>query len=269
MSLGGTLVPTAALTDTMDLTQRGLGMRGFVWALVLVMGVGACSGTSVNTTSPESEGPSSTSSTSTTTTPTSAGDPSQSVEDARRDGVFADLAALPLELRSHPLVTIESEEGTWMLSRPSRELDVVLGDSAGDYGVDFISTIEYGELLLVDEGGEIERAYPMTAFSPSWLLATDNAVYVGRVGDGGLSWSAIGRVDRATLEAQFMIFPTPDTQYDYWPSDWSFAPDDYDQSIVTIHDMDEPPAGSFVQTESWIGNVHVNLEEIEELFAGS
>lgn len=250
-------------------------MRGFVWAAVLVMGVGACSGTSVDTTSPDSEGssssPASTTvpSTSATTTPTLTSDPSQGVEDAQRDSVFPDLAALPLELRSHPLVTIESEEGTWVLSQPSRELDVVLGDSSGDYGVDFISTTEYGELLLINERGEIERAYPMTAFPPSWLLVTDNAVYVGRVGDGGLPWSAIGRIDRATLEAQFVILPTPDTQYDYWPPDWNFAPDGYDQPLVTIHEMDETPTGSFVQTESWMGNVHVNHEEIEELFAGS
>lgn len=94
----------------------------------------------------------------------------------------------------------------------------------------------------------------------------DNAVYVGHVGDGGPPWSAIGRVDRATLEAQFIIFPTPETQYDYWQPDWNFASDDYDQPLVTIANTDEPPTGSFLQTESRIGNVHVNLDEIEGVF---
>lgn len=200
----------------------------------------------------------------TTLTPVDA--PSQSVEDARRDGVFPDLAVLPLELRSHPLVNVEAEEGTWVLSRPSDELRVELGDTTGDYGIDFISPFEHGELLLVDDEGEIDRAYPMTAFPPSWLLMTDEAVYVGRIGDGGLPWSAIGRIDRATLEPQFIIFPTLDTQYDYWPSDWTFVPDGYDQLLIT---MDTPPTDSFVPAESWIGNVHVNLEELEELFTAS
>lgn len=74
-----------------------------------------------------------------------------------------------------------------MLSKPSPELDGVLGDRSGDYGVDFTSPIEYGQPLLVNRSGEIERAYldPMTAFPPSWLLVMDNAVYVGHVGDGG------------------------------------------------------------------------------------
>ena len=69
--------------------------------------------------------------------------------------------------------------------------------------------------------------------------------------------------DRATLEPQFIIFPTPDSQYDYWPSDWTFVPKGYDQLLAT---MDTPTPDSFVPAESWIGNVHANLEELEELF---
>ncbi len=65
-------------------------------------------------------------------------------------------------------MTIESEEGTWVLSEVPRELGGgVLGDSRGDYGVDFIHPYEYGELLLVGRNGDIDRAYPMTAFPHS------------------------------------------------------------------------------------------------------
>lgn len=249
--------------------------------VALMLGLGSCSGWSGEATSPNGDHPSSTSSTSiscsststtflsdsTITTFRSPNEPSQSPENAQRDGVLADLAALPLQLRSHPLVTIESEEGTWVLSEVPRELGGgVLGDSSGDYGVDFIHPYEYGELLLVGRNGDIDRAYPMTAFPPSWLLVTDHAVYAGRVGDGALPWSAIGQVDRATLDAQFLIFPYADTQYDFWQPDWKFAPDDYDQPPVTIAGMDAAPTDPFAQAESWMGNVHVNLEEVQKLF---
>lgn len=115
-----------------------------------------------------------------------------------------------------------------MPSHPSEEVTAVLGDAAGAYGVDFVSPYEYGELLLLDEEGGIERAYPMTAFPPNWLLITPEAVYVGKVGDGGLPWSAVGRIDRATLKSHFVISPTPGSDYEYWPTGWTFVHDGYD-----------------------------------------
>lgn len=205
---------------------------------------------------------SSTLTTKTTSMPLS--DPSQSAEDAARDGVLAAVAVLPLELRSKPLVAVDSDEGTWLLSRPSEDVHEELGDTTGDYGIDFISPFEYGELLLMSEEGEVEKAYPMPAFPPSWLLTTAEAVYVGRIGDGGLPWSAIGRIDRDTLQAEFIIFPGADAQYDHWPPDWTLIPDDYDQEPVA---MVTPPTDSFVPAGSWIGEVYVDVGELERLFA--
>lgn len=138
----------------------------------------------------------------------------------------------------------------------------MLGDPNGEYGIDFISPVECGELLLLSDEGEIERAYPMNAFPPNWLLVTDEAAYVGRVGDGALPWSAIGRIDRTNLTAGFIIFLFGD-QYDYWPPQWVFAPDGYDEELVALS---TPPTDSFVQAESWVGSVFVDLDALEVLF---
>lgn len=237
-------------------------------ALVLVMALGACSKTASDTTSRQVE-PISTRSKSTTTASTTATlpsieRPSQSVEDAQRDGVLPELAELPLGIRSEPKVTIGVEEGNWVASQPTEDAaPLTLGDTTGEYGTDFISVVEYGELLLVTDH-EIERAYPMTGFPPSWLLSTDEGIYVGHIGDGGLPWSVIGRVDRTTLEPRFIMFPAPGVEYDYWPDQWRLIPEGYDVQLVG---MDAPPSDSFVSAKSWIGTVYVNLEEVEKLFS--
>ncbi len=159
-----------------------------------------------------------------------------------------------------------------MLSSPSGPLSTsgssapwIVGDSTGQHGIDFIVPDHYGELVLLDHDQQMEKAYPMINFPPSWLHVTDEAVYVGRVGDGALPWSIIGRVDRLTLDEGFYMFRTSTEDYDYWADSWTFAPDsDLSRMVVT----GDPASDQFDEAQSWIGPVFVNVEELENLFVG-
>jgi hypothetical protein len=140
--------------------------------------------------------------------------PSQSETDARRDGVLPELAELPIERRVRVEAQVEAPEGLWVLSRPSGEL---LGQWVGScvptdpqciYGRDFIALSEYGEVLLMDPTGrQILRAYPLPGLPPQTLVITDDAVYCGRQGDGGLPDSMLCRIDRETGEWMVRVFP--------------------------------------------------------------
>lgn len=191
---------------------------------------------------------------------------SQSETDARRDHVVPAVAALPMNKRTYAERWFDAPEGTWAISRmPDVEpgTDCTLGDADGAYGVDRVCTVEYGEVLLVDRTGAIVRAYPMPGSRPTWLHATDEAVFVGRVGDGAAPESTIARIDRATLEAEVLVFPATDGTLGVPWADWSLAPQgaEIDALVTTGSDA----AGTLV--DSTIGVTSIDLPAIEELFA--
>jgi hypothetical protein len=70
---------------------------------------------------------------------------------------------------------------------------------------------EYGELLLLTpDRSRILSAYPFRGVPPQWLLVTQEAIYCGRQGDGGLANSMVCRVDRSTGALTVVVFPSPD-----------------------------------------------------------
>lgn len=162
---------------------------------------------------------------------------SQTQDDAARDGVVPELAALPSELRIEVLpgdfgpTAIEAPEGIWVISGPRTVAipDLVngclIGNTRGVYGKDYVCVFEYGEILLLDsDTGAIVRAYPFPAVTPQALELTDGAVYAIRQGDGALPDSMLARIDRATLEAVVRIFPF-EIDSAYGPGSDLFIPD--------------------------------------------
>jgi hypothetical protein len=194
--------------------------------LVLV----ACQGEPVATTTT-----SATTTTIASITTTGASDPaSQSPDDARRDGVIAELAGLPLSLRVEIVESTDTDEGTWVLSRPAPGIephtsDCRLGADTGRYPTDFICTTEYGEVLLLDTvDGPIIRAYPLPGVPPEFMVLTEDALYCGRNGEGMLPDSMVCRIDRSSLSATVRIFPGEVDSVVaqpcfYPPSSWSIS----------------------------------------------
>lgn len=129
-------------------------MKSKLAAVVLFALVAAACGQSDDGSSQTTVAEASTTSTTTTTavettttaTPTTtlaASEPSQSAADAQRDGIVAALAALPVSVRVDPRMTIPTDEGLWVLSRPASEAmneamklteGCGLGDPTGLYG---------------------------------------------------------------------------------------------------------------------------------------
>lgn len=148
------------------------------------------------------------------------GPPSQSIQDATRDGVLPELAALPADIRIEQLpdgfgtTRLETNEGTWLISQPTNRIPglpggCIIGDAIGLYGLDFLCTTDYAEILLLDSvSGEIVRAYPFATAHPQVLALTDDAVYCIRQGDGGVPDSMLCRIDRATFDAVVRVFPS-------------------------------------------------------------
>jgi hypothetical protein len=195
-------------------------------------------------------------------------DPSQSPDDARRDHVIPALAALPAANRSRWQAVIHSAEGTWVLSRPAVAMSeangCALGDRAGVYGVDWICTSEYGEVLLLDDADRIVRAYPMPGVPPKWFEVTDNAVYAGAVGDGALPNSTVVRIDKKTMTAQVIVFPNPDGGRTPPLPGWRTATSKSSLSTLVEVGAAQPPRTA---VHSAIGPVGVDLEGIASLFA--
>ncbi len=86
--------------------------------------------------------------------------PSQSAADAARDGVVAEIAALPPSIRIVGVASADAPEGRWIAS----ELDVTaVGPDGCDVrgGLDIGGLVcagEYGEVVLLDPAGRIEQA---------------------------------------------------------------------------------------------------------------
>lgn len=157
------------------------------------------------------------------------GAPSQSSRQARRDGVPARVAALTLDERLAPLEhshpgrqAVSTREGVWVVSR--------LNDPT-----------EYAEVLLLNRSRtKILRAYPLRSYPPTYLLATPDAIYCGRQGDGVLPNSMLCRIDRASLGVRVRIFPHTDP-YGAEPEDWLVGryPDEpvFERLMITRHGL--------------------------------
>lgn len=150
--------------------------------------------------------------------------PSQPMDDAKRDGVLAAVAAMPFEQRVYVVKSVSSSEGLWAVSRPKNFRGArVRGDRSGVYGRDYVNLGEYGEVLLLDEAAtRIRRAYPLPGFPPQTLLLTDTAVYCARQGDGGLPHSMLCRIDRRTRGWTARVFPYDQEVGDFrrYPDNW-------------------------------------------------
>ncbi len=167
-------------------------------AIVLMLGSTACSddGAARSTATPVSPRP--------------AEHPSQSVADAKRDGVVPEVAALPFGLRVDATSTVRLDDETWAVSRLRGRGAARVGcegPQEGRYGIDFVCGLEYGELVQL-RGRRIVRAYPLAGLPPQHVAITDEAVYCARQGDGGLPDSMVCRVDRDTRDLTLRIFPS-------------------------------------------------------------
>jgi len=186
--------------------------------------------------------------------------PSQTAADAARDGVIPELASVPFEVRVSPFVDVVAEEGTWILTRPTDALinrtmstGCGFGKLDGTYPIDVICASEYGEVLLVDDAGEIARAYPMPGAVPSWLHVTDGFVYAGRVGDGALPDSALVRIDRASLEATVVVIPASFDGGTEWLPGWLIASDEQAARYEEAVQVGADSVGT--EVANWIGTV--------------
>lgn len=200
--------------------------------------------------------------------------PSQTAAAAERDGVIPAVAALPVVERAVPTTWFDTTEGTWALTEmplPDRgegSYDCTVGDPDGVWGTDWVCSDEYGEVVLVDDDGRIERAYPMPGSVPTWITATDDAVYAGRSGDGGAPDSTIVRIDRETLEAEVLVFPAQDGLLGVAFPNWSMAPDGTDiDDLVQVISPDDPLPDGRTLAASWVGVTSIDLPAVEQLFA--
>ncbi len=198
--------------------------------------------------------------------------PSQSAQDAQRDNVVPGLAALPIHERVAILSWVNTSEGTWALSRPPQTnggqflAGPVVGDPAGTRGVDMISLVEYGELLLLDDNGQIVKAYPMPGAPPTWILAAPPFLYAGRTGDGALPDSTLVRIDRSTLEAAFVVVPAALDGATQWPPEWFLAPADIANGygdLVEIRPRPTAESGGEASPGEMIGESLIGLVVVD------
>lgn len=203
--------------------------------------------------------------------------PSQSPEDASRDGVVPEVAALPFDRRVQQVrwwdgaQRAETTEGVWIVSGLSQAVlraagdPPVLGDADGQRSRDFIQVYEYGELLLLDANRtRIKRAFPFSGYPPQSLVVTDDAVYCAKQGDGGLPNSMLCRVDRATFELTVRVFPHdgPDSDgkgYGSEPEEWIIE-GPVDKAVFGV--LSVGPNGE-IYARSSMGRVRVDPDTLE------
>lgn len=203
--------------------------------------------------------------------------PSQTSDEARRDGVVAGLADITLERRLDVRLYEAAPEGVWVLSET--EIHTMIPgtcdpeDEGCAYGQDYIYGGSYGELLLMDPTGrEIVRAYPMPEIVPGWMYIDDGYVYTGRIGDGAVPQNSLIRIDRDSLEMTALIFEDPGNEYSWfgevvaageWLDGWRVIDErELDTPFLTMSDN---TIGG-VPTPSWIGETYINLDVIEAIF---
>ena len=191
--------------------------------------------------------------------------PSQSPQDAARDGVVGEVAALPFELRvEDPWLRIVTDEGVWVVSRLSREVaelaeGCALGDTGPDavYGRDVICDVEYGEVLLLNsDETQILRAFPFPGSPPQELAVSDEAVYCTRQGDGALSHSMLCRIDRANSARTVRLFtPDADALTSWLPVEQLFGDWSVDTSAADATFGELITAGAHLLALGWDGQV--------------
>jgi hypothetical protein len=118
--------------------------------------------------------------------------PSQTPEDAARDGVDPDVAALPMSVRRGVVAGQDGPpEGRYVINRPP-------GPAVA-------------EVLLLDGEDRIVRAFPMGGLEPTWLDVTAFEVFGGLYHEAGFGGRrpavTVFRIDRRTLELTGMVFP--------------------------------------------------------------
>jgi len=198
--------------------------------------------------------------------------PSQSPDDAARDGIIPEIAELSFAARVMTRSEAPAAEGIWLLTSLSREVEEAtwdtgcgLGDLDGVYPVDLVCAQEYGEILLVDDGRSIVRAFPMPGAPPSWIHLSDSHLYAGHIGDGGLPSSTLVRIDRATFEAVVVV----DTVFEdgvpanEWLPTWYEA--DGEQEADFASAVGFAPEASGISAISWIGDVVIDLDAIDRV----
>lgn len=126
------------------------------------------------------------------TTTTAPEGPSQTAEEAARDGVDPALAALPVSGRVVELAGTDGPpEGRYVISQPP-------GPGAA------------AEVLAIDTEGRIVRAFPMGGLAPEWLDVTSEEIFGGRFpeepGAGRRPYGTVFRIDRRTLELTGVVF---------------------------------------------------------------
>lgn len=188
------------------------------------------------------------------------GEPSQSPEDAARDGVVPELAALPIHERVHIWKQVATPEGLWVSSSMDSAGSLIIGSCTPSqpgclYGRDYVVNGEYGEVLLLDAAGQkILRAYPLPGFPLfgfGGLVATDDAIYCGRQGDGALPDSMLCRIDRRTGDWIVRLFPAPFDSAYVPPNPEMYIPDNW-----TINDpVDQPLFLDLMMTEDGLVTV--------------
>jgi hypothetical protein len=164
--------------------------------------------------------------------------PSQTGDEASRDGVAPGVAQLPFAWRVGAIAVQRAPEGRWVLSRPSAappRADADSSPASGTYGRDYVDPTRYGEVLLIDAtANRILRAYPLPDVPPTALVLSDAAVYCGRAGDAELPDSVLCRIDRTDLSWRVRVFPPAERlargpwpglgPSGYVPPHWSAAP---------------------------------------------
>lgn len=208
--------------------------------------------------------------------------PSQSPADALRDGVFPEVATVPIEDRAVSNRFVDTDEGTWSFTEPADrfggagDADGCLGDRAGRYGVDYVCAGEYSEVVLVDaDRGTLLRAYPFPGLPLTWMRVGPDAVYAGRWGDGGTPDSVVVRIDRSTLAAEVVLFPYDDPagpERDIANDLGSLDPDAMGWAVAAPEQRARLPFGGpevpgGVLADTAAGLTMLDLAALEELFA--
>jgi hypothetical protein len=171
-------------------------------------------------------------------TPSAPATPGQSAADARRDGVYPQVAALSLADRTaraedapEPVTT---PEGVWQLARPDVApfLDTDDGCAERRAGAPayVLCSTSYTEVqLLSPDRSRILRAYPLPELAAQWIEITPAAVYCGRTGDGAVPESMLCRIDRGSGELSGRLYacdvadcaPWDPDRLATWPGTWS------------------------------------------------
>ncbi|MBC8363902.1 MAG: hypothetical protein H8E59_02745 [Actinobacteria bacterium] len=191
--------------------------------------------------------------------------PSQTAEEAARDGVVPELAVYPYGVRVRSLLEVETDEGTWVLAdlHAGGGLPQVVGDDGGTWPRDYVSRYDYGELLLTDGAGRILKAWPMPDLGPSWILLTDDRVYVGREqGACGLA-SAILRIDRATLETYRVAFSRSGDLHPYVLPGWHVADSEAMEAHLPNFWQPGTHDGEGVEAETFAIRYIVDVEAVD------